>query len=201
MLVIGIVGGVASGKSFVANMFSELGARVIDVDRLGHEVLLESGVKQGIRERWGDKMFSDDGHVDRQALARIVFAPGAEGAAALAYLEALTHPRIACRLEELIATNRQDGERALVLDAAVLMKANWDRFCDRIVFVDAPREERIARAVRRGWTEDEFSSRESAQLPIHEKIARADFVISNSSSPEHTYDEVRRFWNSLIAAT
>ena len=201
MLVIGVVGGVASGKSLIANVFRELGARVVDVDRLGHEVLLEPEIKQGIRARWGDQAFSEGGQVDRKALAKIVFAPDADGAAALARLESITHPRIAKRLEEQIVQSRRDGNRLVVLDAAVLMKANWDRYCDKVVFVDATRKERVARAMRRGWTEDEFSLRESAQLPISEKKARADFIISNSSSPDHAYDEARRCWNQILAAT
>ena len=198
MLVIGIVGGVASGKSSVAEHFRDLGARVINVDGVGHEVLRDGQVEQAVRQRWGDVVFDDDGHVDRAELARIVFAPTPDGPKQLTFLEQLTHPRIAQQLRHRIHVARASGTtKAVVLDAAVLLKAGWDRFCDRIVFVDAPREMRRERAGRRVWTAEQFAAREMAQPPLDVQRGRADVVVDNSASPEHTRAMIHRFWNSL----
>ena len=92
--VIGMMGGVASGKSFVARQLGQCGAAVIDADRLGHEVLRLPEIEAAARQRWGDEIFSTDGQIDRRRLAARVFAATPEGREDLRYLESLTHPRI-----------------------------------------------------------------------------------------------------------
>ena len=84
-----------------------------------------------------------------------------------------------------------------VLDAPVMFKAGWEKLCDKILFVDAPRELRLARALRRGWSEADFDARESAQESLDVKRSHADVILDNSSSPEHAYAQVQRFWHSL----
>lgn len=198
MLVVGIIGGVASGKSFVAGHLEDLGAEVINVDRVGHEVLRDPAVEAAARRRWGNAIFGDDGHVDRSMLARIVFAPGPNGPRQLAFLERLTHPRIAERLRHEIANARTRSEtKAVVLDAAVLIKAGWDRFCDKIVFVDTPGDVRRQRTRQRGWTEEEFTAREAAQPALSVQRGIADIVVNNSVSREQIQAEVQRFWHSI----
>lgn len=198
MLVIGIIGGVASGKSFVAGHLEVLGAEVINVDRVGHEVLRDPAVEAAARQRWGDAIFGDQGHVDRSALARIVFAPEPDGPWQLAYLEQLTHPRIAEKLRHEIASARTRGQtKAVVLDAAVLLKAGWNRFCDKILFVDTPRDVRRQRTRQRGWTEDEFAARQAAQPALSVQRDIADIVVDNSVSREQIQAEIQRFWDSI----
>lgn len=195
--VFGIVGGVASGKSFVARHFARLGAAVLDADRVGHEVLRQQEVEQAARGRWGDKIFGADGHIIRRALAEIVFAPTAEGRAELEFLERLTHPRIKEQLQNEIAElERQATAPAVVLDAAVLLKAGWNRFCDKIIYVEAPREARLERALDRGWTEEDFARREATQESLGAKRKLADVILDNSGSPEATQAQVERFWHS-----
>lgn len=198
MLVIGIVGGVASGKSYVTRCLQDLGALVLDGDREGHEVLRDSDVEDMIRRRWGKTVFGSDGRVDRRALAGIVFSQSARGREELEHLEHITHPRIATRLRERIDQARLAGvAKAVVLDAAVLLEASWDKFCDLIVFVDTPQAVRRERARERGWSEDQFTAREASQWPLAEKRSRADFVIDGSTSRQQTRCEVLRFWNSV----
>jgi dephospho-CoA kinase len=198
--VLGLLGGASSGKSLVARQFAQLGAYVLDGDRAGHEVLREPEVEQAARRRWGEAIFGPDGRIDRAALAAIVFAPAPDGPRELRYLEELTHPRIAERLrEEAAAASARSDVPALVLDAAVMLKAGWDQFCDAIVFVDAPREVRRARAAQRGWDARQFAAREAAQEPVEEKRRRATHVVDNSGTPEAARAQVVRIWAQYVA--
>lgn len=198
MVIIGIVGGVASGKSMVAESFRKLGAAVLDADRLGHEVLEEPLVQESLRERWKADVLNAEGRLDRKAIARIVFEQSARGAEQRAFLERVTHPRIGVKVQEALARwQRQADVKVVVLDAPVLLEAGWDRYCDRIVFVDSPLQARQQRARTRGWTEVDFAAREAAQKTLDEKRNCADWVIDNSQSPQHTFEQVQQFWRSL----
>jgi dephospho-CoA kinase len=200
MMVIGIAGGVACGKSLVAEQLRRLGAAVLDADRVGHAVLCDPEVIAAARQRWGAGIQDGDGRIDRRKLAAIVFAPPPQGPGDLAFLEQLTHPRIGQRLREQMEECQQQGTvSAVVLDAAVMFKAGWDALCDVILFVDAPRAVRLARARQRGWSEAEFQSREAAQEGLDEKRRRAHVIIDNSSSPDHTFQQLREAWPLMLA--
>ena len=197
MHIIGLLGGVASGKSLVAQELARRGAVVLDADRAGHEALRLPQVEAAARHRWGAKVFGPDGHVDRPKLAQIVFAPPPKGGRERRYLEQLTHPEIGRLLQQQIDAIAP-GTPLVVLDAALLFEAGWDKLCERLVFVDAPREVRRARALARGWTEDEFAAREDAQESLDFKYRRADVIIDNSGSPDHTQSQVERLWQFLV---
>lgn len=200
MIVIGVVGGVASGKSLVSDHLRRLGAALLDADRAGHEVLRELEVMAAARKRWGDGIFGPDGQIDRRQLAQIVFAPAPRGPDELACLERLTHPRITARLRgQMEELQRQGDCPAVVLDAALLFEAGWDALCDTIVYVDAPRELRLARARQRGWSDAEFAARETAHGQLEDKRKRAHVIVDNSLSPEHTYQQLRQIWRSLMS--
>jgi dephospho-CoA kinase len=198
MLLIGIVGGVASGKSAVAACFAGLGAEVLDADRTGHAVLREPEVMEAIRHRWGERVFAADGQVDRAAVAAIVFAK--DGGTEKKFLEHLSHPRIGELLLDRVAALRKQGAPAAVLDAALLFEAGWNAICNRIVFVDVPRTVRLDRALGRGWTAADFRAREARQWPVREKQRWADFTIDNSGSPERTAEQARAVWSQLFPA-
>lgn len=197
MRIIGILGGVCSGKSTVARQFARLGARVLDADRAGHEALRLPHVEAAARQRWGEAVFGPDGRIDRARLARIVFAAGAEGQKERTYLEQLTHPEIAGLLRRQAEAPAAETAVA-VLDAPLLLEAGWDELCEKIVFVEAPREARLARARARGWGEEDFAAREGAQESLERKRVRADAIIDNSGSPERTQAQVEQFWASLV---
>ncbi len=197
MILIGILGGVASGKSAVSMRLQTLGAVVLDADKAGHEVLREADVKEELRGRWGDRVFDAAGEIDRRKVAEIVFAATTQGQAELTFLEHLTHPRIGERLRAQLADLKRGGVRAAVLDAPVMLKAGWDRMCDWILFVDTPRPIRLARARQRGWTTADFAAREAAQESLETKRRRADATLDNSSSWEHLYTQVDRFWRDV----
>jgi dephospho-CoA kinase len=199
MLTIGVVGGVASGKSQVAKRFEELGCLRLDGDVIGHEVLRDNEVKAILRDRWGAKVITAEGEVDRRAVAGVVFSGDSQHSAAqLEFLESVTHPRIAERLSARLSDARQQGLSA-VLDAAVMMKAGWDKMCDHIVFVDVPRPIRLQRALQRGWTEEQFLAREHSQLTLTAKRERADTTIDNSGSLEETFQQVQILWDAWSA--
>lgn len=198
MQTVGILGGVACGKSLVARQFAQLGAGVIDADRLGHESLDEPAVQAALRARWGKRSFGPDGKVSRGNVADIVFATTSEGGAERHFLESLVHPRIAQRLAAEKERFHAQEYRVVVLDAPLLIEAGWDRLCSKLVFVDAPRQLRLARATARGWTEQDVARREAAQAPLEVKRLRADVTIDNSGTPRETQAQVERFWALLV---
>ncbi len=196
--VIGIIGGVASGKSLAAEYLRQAGAAVLDGDRAGHEVLREPDVITAAVQRWGAGILGEDGQINRSRLADIVFAPTVAGAEELAFLEKLTHPRIRRRLQDEIEKLKQEGKvRVAVLDAPVLMKTDWGRFCDKLLFIDAPQSMRLERAASRNWVADELLRREAAQVPVGEKRGKADVIIENSGSTERFREQIQDFWDSL----
>ncbi len=194
--VLGLVGGVGSGKSTVARMFADEGCSVVDADRLGHEVLAEPEVREAVREAFGPAALDAAGAVDREAVGRRVFRdPDARAA-----LERIVHPRILARLDAALAEARaRPGGPAVVLDAALLLEKGLDNRCDRIVYIEAEDAQRQARAGgSRGWGPLEVSRRERAQLPLKTKRARADTCIDNRSTPDHTRDQVRHLLRDVM---
>lgn len=198
MRVIGILGGVASGKSLIARALAELGAGLLDADRAAHEVLRMPRIEAEVRQRWGDEVLGPDGHVDRGQLARIVFADSTDGPREREYLEQLTHPEIGRLLAEQAEVIRAAGTAVAVLDAPLLLESGWDRLCEKLIFVDAPREARAARALARGWSKEDFVVREGAQESLALKRARADVTVDNSGSPEQAQVQVEHLWQSLV---
>jgi dephospho-CoA kinase len=191
-LVIGLLGGIGSGKSRVAEALARRGARVINADRIGHDALRDPEIRRQIVERWGGGLIDDSGEIVRPRLAQIVFADDAQRRA----LEAIVHPWIGQRLREVIAAAQAEPDsRFLVLDAAVMLEAGWNSACDKLVFVDTPRPLRLERAARqRRWTAAEVEARERAQLPLTAKAALADHVLDNSGTP----DDLERQVDSLL---
>ena len=201
MKILGLLGGVASGKSTVAEMFRKLGAVVLDADRAGHEVLRMPAVRAAIGGRWGKDVIGSDGEVDRSALARIVFAQPPDGPRQLAELEKITHPEIRKRLLAEVDELAKQGAPVVILDAPVMLKAGWDKLCDALAFVDCPADQRMARAASRGWSAEEFRRREASQETVEEKKALADFVLDNSKDVSYIQAQVERCWQSLLKVT
>jgi dephospho-CoA kinase len=187
--VIGLIGGIGSGKSRAAAALAARGAVIIDADQVGHEVLDQPDVSRAVVQRFGDKVVRESGtdgsespRIDRRALGSIVFADPT----ALEYLEALLHPRMERQFQEVITKAVQEGTAsAIILDAAILLERGWDRFCDLVVFVEAPWAVRLQRVFStRGWSAETLRARELAQWPIEAKRARADMVLRNDAGVE-----------------
>lgn len=184
-VVIGIAGGVGSGKSAVARALARLGCLVSDSDAGVRELLTRPGIVATLRSWWGERVVAPDGSADRGAIASIVFADDAERRR----LEDLLHPKLRSAREALIKRARAEGAPGVVIDAPLLFEAGLDAECDAVVFVEVPRAERLARvSASRGWDASELDRRESAQLPLPEKRRRSDHVLDNSG-PEGLLDE------------
>ena len=199
--VIGLVGGIGSGKSRVAACWAERGAVVLDADAVGHALLEQRPARDEVLARFGaeilDRTADGDGfpRIDRRALGALVFAhPGS-----LRDLERILHPRMRRTFERAIArTARQGRAPAVVLDAAILFEAGWNDLCDRAVFVDAPEEQRRARlAAQRGWSSEVLEARERAQWPLDQKRRAAEFLLRNDSDPDALRLEALRLWDQV----
>jgi dephospho-CoA kinase len=195
--VIGLVGGIGSGKSRVSAALARRGGRVIAGDSAGHEALRRPELKVKIRSRWPN-VFREDGEVDRGKLGRIVFAD----VAARRELEAIVQPWIGERLRTQIAEAQADAAVSfVVLDAAVMLEAGWGAAVDLLMYVHAPRAVRLERvAEQRGWSASEVQARELAQLPLAEKAARADVAVDNSGAPEQLERQLDRLMERLRPA-
>ena len=201
MKTIGLVGGVASGKSLVAQLFEERGAGLLDADRAGHEVLAHDGeVRQAVVDRWGPSVLAADGSVDRAAIAARVFDANDVSATERQYLESLLHPRIRRLLAEKTTQFAAQGRLAVVLDAPLLLEAGWGPLCDLVVMVEADRDVRLARAEERGWSAAEFSRREAAQWPVAEKRRAAHATLVNSGDVAALRTAVGELWRKHVAS-
>jgi dephospho-CoA kinase len=177
--VIGIVGGIGSGKSFVASVFGQLGCLVVDSDRLVADAYREPTVLCRLREWWGDAAFAADGTVDRRFVASRIFTdPDAR-----ARLEALIHPLVHAQRERLMAAAAGDaGIVAFVWDTPLLFESGLHRSCDAVVFVEAPASVRLQRVQKtRGWDASELARREKSQWPLDSKREMSDYQISNAA--------------------
>ena len=179
--VIGLIGGMGSGKSLVAAELARHGGLVISGDRLGHEALAQTEIRTRIIQRWGTEVLDREGKVNRGRLAEIVFANPDERRE----LEALSFPYIERRIGEEIAAGQENPDaKFLVLDAAVMLEAGWNKYCDRLVYVAAPPELRLQRLLGRGLTEKDVRARQEAQWSLDNKAGRADVVLENAGSAE-----------------
>lgn len=193
--IIGIVGGIGSGKSSVARQLHEqLPVVVVDADKAGHQVLTEQTTKQALRARFGDKFFDEQGDIDRPVLGRLVFGTDPESKTAKKDLETIVHPRIGEILrEQIAAAQAKPGIMAVILDAAVLLETGWKEFCDTVVFIDVPEDIRRNRVIQnRNWTAEEFAAREANQLPLETKKQLSDHVIDNSTTVEFAAQQLRQ---------
>lgn len=177
--IVGIVGGIASGKSVVAAEFGKLGCAVIDADAIAREALDAPAIREAILAQFGPDVLRADGGIDREALARIVFSDAAK----LEALNGIVHPVVLQQTEQLIARYQTEPDvKAVVLDMPLLVEVGWADRCDRIVFVQCNRDRRIERAKRgRSMDEQEVKIREKFQISLDTKAALADNSIDNNS--------------------
>ena len=183
-IVVGILGGIGSGKSLVAKQLGQMGAEVFSADEAGHQALSDPAVMETLVDRWGDSTLDSNGHLDRQAIAERVFK-GPEADREREFLEGLTHPWIARQMNLFVERLRQRGDVPLVvIDAALLVEAGWDTACDKLLFVEVDDETRWDRCRERGWSRQQWVAREASQLSIDEKRSHASLVIDNNSDPD-----------------
>jgi dephospho-CoA kinase len=185
--VIGIVGGIGSGKSSVARWVAARHRDVllINGDEVGHEVLTDAAVRDAVRKRFGEPVFDADGQINRRVLGQLVFGSSDGQRVARDDLERIVHPRIREIFSSRIAAAAAAGKRAVLLDAAVLFEAGWNDLCHAVVFIDVPRDLRYARLRDlRGWDDVDTERRESSQASLESKRGQSQFTVDNSQTVE-----------------
>lgn len=194
--VIGLVGGVGSGKSTIARQFASLGCAVIDADVLAKEALHEPAVVERLKEWWGQSIVKPDGTPDRGEIARVVFNEPTE----LQRLESLIHPRVHTRRLELRRKHEADPAIiAIIEDCPLLLEKGIDQGVDVVVFIqteDEVRRQRVAKS--RGWTAQEHARREKNQMALDMKAARADYVIENNGGENESLAHVRQVLTQIL---
>lgn len=199
--VIGIVGGVGSGKSSVARKLAELTpAAIIDADKFGHQALTLPEVKAKLAERFGPAIFNEQQEVVRGRLAALVFGDSAEAIAARDDLESITHPEIGRLTEGEIQRHRRERRvRWIILDAALLLEADWRKVCDAVAFIEVSPERRLKHVqTQRGWSIEDWQRREASQWPLEKKRAAADIIVSNNESLD---EAAQQLFRALAAMT
>jgi dephospho-CoA kinase len=196
MLLVGLTGNIASGKSTVAHLLSERGATIIDADVLARRAVERgSAAFDAIVRRWGTSVLAPDGHLDRAALRRTVFGNANE----LEALNRIVHPEVERLRRRLIDEARARGDRVVICDIPLLFEKKMVDEYDRIVLVDAPRPLRLERLVEeRGLRETEAMEMIAAQMPAELKRARADFMIENHGTLTALEQRVSEVWASLV---
>ncbi len=193
--VIGLTGGIGSGKSTVAQILAELGAVVIDADKLGHEAFLpNTEAWRDMVAAFGQQVLAPSGEIDRTKLGRIVF----NNPEALARLNQIMHPRIYGIARAKIEEHRQQGAKVIVLEVALLIEAKWTPLVDEVWVTVAPESKVLERLQKqRGLARKETIARIRSQLPIEERIKHADVVINNDSGPDELKTQVKQLWEKL----
>ncbi len=198
MLTIGLTGGIGSGKSAVAGMLAARGATILDADKIGHEVYFPGRPGwTSVVNAFGKGIVAADGTIDRKKLGKVVFAEPD----ALRRLNALVHPLIADDVRARIERLRAEGVAApIVVEAAVLFEAGWDRLVDETWVVVTDRELAIERVMApRGLSRADVESRIESQLSDAERTRRATVVIRNGGSLEELQAAIERIWSERVA--
>jgi dephospho-CoA kinase len=200
MLTIGITGGIGSGKSTVTKILAELGARIIDADKVGHAIYEPGGPAYAdMIAAFGEGILADDRTIDRRRLGPIVFADPA----ALRRLNAIVHPRMFARMREMVDALRAGGEgKPIVIEAAVLIEANWQPLFDEIWLVEAGQEQVVKRVeLERGLAPAQTEARIRAQLSNEERRKHATTVIVNDATIADLREQVVALWEAALART
>lgn len=198
--IVGLTGGIASGKSKVAAMFASLGAAVIDADRLGHDILQLPLIVRQLTQLFGPLILDEAGGIDRRELGKLVFGTAPESAQRLNQLEEVLHPQIYAEavreLKRLLASNPRPS--AIIIDAPLLLEAEWAALCDLILFIDTPVEVRRDRAAQRGWSTEHFDSREQAQWSLDAKRRAATHIIDGTADDISLRSTIARLLREML---
>lgn len=194
--IIGLTGGIGSGKSFIAALFAELACVVIDADVEVRAAYDDPVVRQTLRAWWGEQVLKPDGSVDRAAIARRVFADPTDRAR----LEALVHPIVdAARRRKMRVSATDPQVVAFIWDTPLLFEAGLNTQCDAVVFVDAPFQTRLERVVQsRRWDQAELLKRENLQWPLDRKREISDYMVRNTADADEARSQVRLILSRIL---
>lgn len=195
-VIIGILGGVCSGKSTVAREFGRLGCAVIDADRIASEVLERPDVQGRLKKAFGNEICCKEGLIERGKLADIVF----DNSENVRQINEIIHPAVLAEIREQIRFfGGQEGLKGIVLDVPLLLEAGGAGLCDATVFVDCPEEIRAMRAEKKGFLwEKQLKKREKFQISLDKKAKIADYMVHNNSDLSALTDQVTHILSTLI---
>ncbi len=196
MLVIGLTGGIGTGKSEVSRLLEFLGATLINADQLGHEAYTpHTETWNLVVNAFGEGILQESGEIDRRKLGAIVFADPEE----MAKLNGIMHPRMARMVSDRIDSLREDGAKVAVVEAAVLFEAGWETLVDEVWSTDSPVEAVVERLqAARGIGPEEAQKRISSQMDREERLGRSDVVVDNSGDVTDLERTVRGLWESRV---
>ena len=196
MLVIGLTGGIGTGKSEVARLLESLGAAPINADQIGHEAYTpHSEIWNLVVDAFGEGILQDSGEIDRRALGAIVFSDPEE----MAKLNGIMHPRMASMVSDRINSLKEDGARVVVVEAAVLFEAGWETLVDEVWSTDSPAEMVVERLqATRGINPEEARKRIDSQMGREERLGRSQVVVDNSGDVAQLEQTVRELWQSRV---
>jgi len=195
MKVIGLTGGIGSGKSAVSQFLQELGAVLIDADRVGHEAYQpNTDTWREVVAAFGEQILAPDNSIDRKKLGGIVFS----SPESLARLNQIVHPRMYEMIKSQIEEYRQQGVDVVVLEAAILLEAGWNRLVDEVWVTAAPESTVVERTMERtGLPEEQILARIRSQMSSEERAQHADVVINNNGSLDELKAKVKELWEGL----
>ena len=193
--VIGILGGIGSGKSTIAAEFAQLGCKVIDADRIAHKLLDEIPVREKVAGLFGQSVLDSSGKINRKKLAEAVFADNQM----LESLNRIIHPQVLQRTQELISKfNGQNQVKAIVLDMPLLVEVGWHKKCDKLIFVNCEKNLRLERAKKMGFDENQIKIRENFQISLDNKESLADNTIENNSDFSAIVRQVTEIFSYIV---
>lgn len=194
--IVGITGGISSGKSTIARMLASLGAEVIDADEMCHKLLTIKNIKVKITEKFGNSVRDINGKIDRSQLAEIVFQDKTSLDSLCSILHPIVIEQIRSRIDEIEKRGRR---KVIVIDAALLEESDLALLCDFVIFVNTGRDHRVSRGkISRHWQEGELERRERYQMSLEDKRMKSDYVIDNNFTEENTYRQIKEFWQLYL---
>ena len=196
--IIGISGGIGSGKSFIAQLFAAEGCLVLNADDQVRALYADPSIKQTLKTWWGDQVFNTQGEVDRRAIAHIIFADPEQKKR----LESLLHPRVdQLRQAAMQAAAADPQVLAYVWDIPLLFEVGLHARCDALIYVDAPPEQRLQRVRQtRGWEESELLRREKLQSPLDNKRRMSNYILKNTADVGFAQRQVREVLSEILAS-
>ena len=193
--IIGILGGICSGKSTVAREFAKLGCKVIDADKIAHELLDRKAIKEKITKLFGKGILDSEGNIEHKKLAGVVFKDSGK----LALLNEIIHPLVLKRVEELIDKyNGQNQVKAIVLDMPLLAEIGWTERCDKLIFVNCRQKIRAERTKKLDFDKNQLKIRENFQISLDKKLKLTDNTIENNSGISALVRQVADIFSEIM---